>query len=64
VTDFIARVRFLSRLEAAEAALAVRDFDALDRLVCEISPLVEFVADDDLLARWSVVFAAADPELR
>lgn len=60
----IDRARFLSRLKAAEAALAARDFQALDRLVIELSPLAEQVEDAALLARYDVVFAATDREYR
>jgi hypothetical protein len=67
-TSPLARARFLSRLEAAEAALSVEDFDALDRLVRELSPLADalFAAerlsrrDGALSARFDAVFAATD----
>jgi hypothetical protein len=64
----LARVRFLARLEAAEAALRVEDWDSLDRLVRELSPLAEDLPADrrggSLLARFDAVFAATDREAR
>lgn len=60
----LARVRFLARLEAAEAAVAVRDWDALDRLVREMSPMAESIESEALLGRFDAAFALTDPECR